>query len=642
MPDPQARSSWRLPALLALVIALAYSNGLTIGFHFDDWHALQQNPFVRSLANLPRFFVDPNTTTVLPENKDLRPMLLASFALNHAISGDATWSYHVLNLILHWLAALLVLRIVRDHLWLGEERFAVAAAAALVVAVHPLNTEPLDYLSARSALLTTVLYLGAFDAGVRGRRFACVMLFTVALLTKAIAITLPFVLLGYWGLARRHDATDPLRARPRGLLPVLGGVAAASVFYRLLLVPHGALASAHQVGVTPRVYFLTEWSAYLYYLRLFLWPNALVVDRLDYPYAQGLADPQAWGSLLALLALGLLAWRARRRWPALTFAALWYIVTLAAESTIFPLAEPVNEHRPYLAMLGLGTAAGLGLWQLARFAGRGDQARAARVFAGLLALVTAGLAGATFARNRTWADDYTLWRDATEKAPQNPRAWLNAGHAAMTRGEDVEARRMFLEAHRLSPCYAYVQMNLSALEARHGAAAESLAWADEAVHCNSGLALTHHYRGAALERLGRTDEALEEFRQTTTIDDQHVDAWMAQGRLLENRGAWAEAATAYDRALAANPLHVEAAMLAGLAYHYHLGDSARAVERYRTILRLNPTHYGAHYQIAVALLGAGRQAEAFEAWREFVGMAEAIGDRASIEGAPGALRTARP
>src|SRR5205814_390198 len=67
MPDPQARSSWRLPALLALVIALAYSNGLTIGFHFDDWHALQQNPFVRSLANLPRFFVDPNTTTVLPE-----------------------------------------------------------------------------------------------------------------------------------------------------------------------------------------------------------------------------------------------------------------------------------------------------------------------------------------------------------------------------------------------------------------------------------------------------------------------------------------------------------------------------------------------------------------------------------------------
>src|SRR5262249_18618423 len=161
-----------LPALLALVIALAYANSLTIGYHFDDWHALQQNPFVRSLANVPRFFVDANTTTVLHENKDLRPILLTTFAFNHAISGDATWSYHVLNLILHWIASLLIYRIVRDHLWLGEERFAVAAAAALVVAVHPLKTEPLDYLSARSALLPTVFYLGAFYACLLRRPLA--------------------------------------------------------------------------------------------------------------------------------------------------------------------------------------------------------------------------------------------------------------------------------------------------------------------------------------------------------------------------------------------------------------------------------------------------------------------------------------
>jgi hypothetical protein len=48
----------------------------------------------------------------------------------------------------------------------------------------------------------------------------------------------------------------------------------------------------------------------------------------------------------------------------MSVAILWYFVALAAESTIFPLAEPVNEHRPYLAMLGLGTVAALALWQL--------------------------------------------------------------------------------------------------------------------------------------------------------------------------------------------------------------------------------------------------------------------------------------
>src|SRR5262249_9216518 len=181
---------------------------------------------------------------------------------------------------------LLIYRIVRDHLWLGEERFAVAAAAALVVAAHPLNTEPLDYLSARSALLTTAFYLGAFDAGVRGRRVACVVLFALAPLTTALAITFPLLLPAPPGPPPRRAQPAADRARWRAFRAVLGAGAAASVGYRLALVPSGALASAHQVGMTPRVYFMTEWSAYLYYLRLFLWPNALVVDRLDYPYAR--------------------------------------------------------------------------------------------------------------------------------------------------------------------------------------------------------------------------------------------------------------------------------------------------------------------------------------------------------------------
>src|SRR5438876_195347 len=416
-PEPE-RASRLLAILFALVIAAVYANGLTIPFQFDDEHALEHNPAIRSLANIPRFFVDPNTSTVLRENKDLRPVLLTTFALNYAVSGDATWSYHVLNLVLHWLAVLLVFRIVRDHLWLGADAVAVAAGAALVMAAHPLNTEAVDYLSARSALLTTVFYLGAFDAAVRQRPRTCLLLFTLALLTKAIAVTLPL-------------------------------------------------------------------------------------------------------------------------------AALWYVVALAAESTIFRLAEPVNEHRPYLAMLGLGTAAGLVLWRLAGLAARRAQAPPAWVFAVVMTLVTSVLGAATVARNATWRDEYTLWLDALEKAPRNARAWLNAGHAAMVRGNDAEARRLFLEAHRLRPCYAYVQMNLSALAVRQGDLDQGLRWADEAVGCNPGIALSHYYRGSALERLGRVDEALAEYRQTTAIDPQHADAWVSAGRLLERKGDWDAALAAY-------------------------------------------------------------------------------------------------
>src|ERR1051325_11771450 len=153
--------SSRLAAFLAILILATYANGLRIGFHFDDEHALANNPSIRTLTNIPRFFVDPTTSSALPENRDLRPVLLTTFALNYAISGEATWSWHLLNVVLHWLVVLLVFRIVRDHLWLGAGAVPVAAGAAIIVAVHPLNTEPIDYLSARSALLTAVFYLGA-------------------------------------------------------------------------------------------------------------------------------------------------------------------------------------------------------------------------------------------------------------------------------------------------------------------------------------------------------------------------------------------------------------------------------------------------------------------------------------------------
>jgi protein O-mannosyl-transferase len=563
-------------------------------FHFDDWHVIQDNPHVRRLASIPRFFVDPDTTTVLHENKDLRPLLMTTFAVNYAVSGLAPWSYLLGNLLLHWLVALLVLRIVRDHLWLGEAAAPVALGAALVVAVHPLDSEPVLYVSARSALLTAVFYLYAFDASVRGRGVVAALALAAAMLTKAIAVTLPLAVIAYHAVARRPT--------PWRRIAVLTAVAALGLAYRAWLLPPWVAATARQPGMTPWTYLMTEWSAYLYYLRLFLWPDALVIDRADYPIVRRFTDPQAWASLLALIALTALAARPRRGLPALTFAWLWYLVALAAESSVFPLAEAVNEHRPYLGMLGLATCVSFACWALA---GR----RPAR-FAIVLLLLLLPLATVTAARARLWRDDRALWEDATRKAPRNERAWLNAGHAALSAGDLDAARRTLMEAHRLAPCYAYVQLNLAALETRQRHLEEALRWADEACGCNPALALAHYHRGAALERLGRTADALTAYAVTTRLDPVHFDAWLAQGRLLEKTNQFTAALAAYDRAAATNPTAADPVMAAALVQHYQLHDPAAAVARYRAVLARDPGHYGAHYQLAKALAQAGQQADA--------------------------------
>ena len=205
---------WLGPLLLAGAIAATYSNGLHVPFVFDDWHTIEQNPAIRTLGRIPGYFVDPDTTTVLHENKDLRPLLLVTMALNYRLSGLDPWSYHVVNLLLHWIVTLLVFRIVRDHLWLGAEAMPVALAAALIVAVHPLNTEPVNYVSARSALLTAVFYLAAFDAAARDRPVRCVLLAVCAMLTKSIAVSLPLLVLVHRLFDRRSGTGDHHRPPP--------------------------------------------------------------------------------------------------------------------------------------------------------------------------------------------------------------------------------------------------------------------------------------------------------------------------------------------------------------------------------------------------------------------------------------------
>ncbi len=624
--------------LLAAAVALGYANGLRLGFYFDDWHAIEQNPHIRRLGNIPRAFVDVSVSSVVPENRTLRPLLFTTFALNHSISGTDPWSYHLVNILLHWLAAVLVFRIVRDHFWLGDHATLVAAIAALVVAVHPLNTSAVNHVSARSAILTAVLYLASFDAAVRDRRLASLALLALALLTKSIAATLPLVVLGYWLVA--PSPRGATARRPWGFLAALCAVAGAGLLYCKLLIPAPVLASTHAADMTVGRYAMTGWSAYLYYLRLFLWPNALVIDRVDYPVVTSFWQLQACGSLAALLAIGAMAWRMRRAEPALTMAAVWYGCTLAAESLAFPLAEPVNEHRPYLAMLGLGTAAAIGIHRLGAAVAARLHAPVAWMVTVAATLVVTALGAATVGRNRTWHDDYTLWLDATRKAPRNTRAWGNAGHAALALGRYEEARRLLTESRRLAPCYAYTLMNLSVLEWRIGSLERSLRWAEQAARCKPDMALAHHYRGAALERVNRSIDALAAYRRVTAVDPQHADAWFAQGRLLEGRSDWAAAAAAYDRVLAIDPLRTDAAMAAGVIYHHRLDDPPRGLERYDRALDVTPGHYGALYQRAVALLAAGRTEEAMAAWQRFVPLAEAAGDRATLEAAPEILRRA--
>jgi hypothetical protein len=147
-------------------------------------------------------------------------------------------------------------------------------------------------------------------------------------------------------------------------------------------------------------------------------PLELAADDPTYPVSRSLLEPRVLLALAGWIGVVLLALAAARRAPAVTFLVLAFFLWLAPHSSIVPLAEPVNEHRPYLALTGLVLLASVAVvaaaWRAAR--------RPRVLVAALVLLLLVPLVLLTRARNRDWRDAETLWADTARKAPASRRA----------------------------------------------------------------------------------------------------------------------------------------------------------------------------------------------------------------------------
>jgi Flp pilus assembly protein TadD len=187
---------------------------------------------------------------------------------------------------------------------------------------------------------------------------------------------------------------------------------------------------------------------------------------------------------------------------------------------------------------------------------------------------------------------------------------MNAGVQYMARGDLAAARRYFAHARTLLPNYAYLYMNLSVLETQEGHLAEALQAAQQGVRLKPALALTHYYLGQVFEKLGRRDDAWSAYQQGLAVEPHHPSLQEAVEQLSQSRTE-----------------SLEAIMQAGLDALYKDNKPHQAITQFRKVLALLPTHYGATYQLAVALDAAGTPDEARQLWAKMREMAEAINDQ---------------
>ncbi len=613
--------------MVALVVALVHGNTWSSPFHFDDFHSIVDNAWLRSLRHVPRYFTDVAVFSPLVENRAYRPILLTGFAVSHALGGGAPWGYHLITLILHAVGAVLVGLLTRRALLAsgiaaGLAR-AVALLGALVFAVHPLVTEPVSYVSSRSSLQAAVLTWASVLAYVVAREDRRPGLFGVSLLclvlamgTKIIAVTTPALLLLWeltlgpaapWGVgAAAWERERGLRAwiaRPDGLRAAairIGPVAAVAL---LLTVAHervvGDASIAGRSNIAPLHYLLTETEVWLRFMGLFVWPEDLCADLTMTWRTTWWSGPVARAILTNLAIVGA-ALALVRRWPAVTFGVLAYYVALSPTNSIMPLSEPASEHRAYIALPGLLLAVlGLIAPAVAALGARGQ-----RIAAGVAVAWIVALGAVAHARNTVWQSDLSLWKDVVEKSPDNGRAHLNYGLAQLSRGDRAGARVSFEACARAWPQYAFCYINKAVLaldEKRQADAEAEIGVAERLLPDNVYVRL---WRGQVERAAERWPSAEQAYRATLALAPGHLDARRGLAYALFMQSRVDEARPQLEALRAEGALDADGLYAAGFLADV-AQDAPGAIALYRAALAQNAGHARAGYNLAVALQRQG-------------------------------------
>lgn len=541
---------------LALITPLIYFPVRVAGFVYDDRNYLVNNPIVRKGLTWPGF----KWAFTSFDAANWHPLTWLSHMLDCQLFGMNPGAQHVVNVLLHTVNALLVFLLLfrlTNHLW-------PAALVAALFAWHPLHVESVAWIAERKDVLSTffaLLSLLAYErfarekSGANGkpkwsRNFVwALVLFALALMSKPMPVTLPFVflLLDCWPLGRISVSNFKFPAflrlvREKWPFFVLS---IASCIVTVIAQKNGeAIRTLEQVSLGIR--FENAAVAYALYLWKTIWPADLAVY---YPLPDQIPPLAVVVSLAVLLAISVAAWLARKTSPYLLIGWLWFLGTLVPVIGLLQVgSQALADRYSYFPLIGVFIAIAFGLADLVerrRVPAAAVIAPAATALAACLAL--------TAIQASYWQNEETLFRHDLAVAPDNPSAhfWI-----AM----------FFQENHRN---------------------ADALAEFRKAEQLNTNFMSAHFMIAGLLNQLGQPEKALDEYRQALRVEPNNPALLDRYGLALVSLGHYDEAVEQFIAAARADPTDAQP--------HFHLaklfamqGNDVAAVPEFHEAVRLDP------------------------------------------------------
>ena len=526
---------------LALLVAVIYVPALSGGFVWDDV-IFAEEPVIHRWSGLWNIWFSPAD---IRNEGHYWPVVYTTFWLEHKLWGLAPLGYHVVNVLLHVANVLL--------LWRLLARLAVpgALAVAAVFALHPLHVESVAWIIERKDLLSALFYLSAvlvwirYTEAPRPARYCLALgLFTLGLLSKSIAVTLPAALL-LWHWWKKGEVTrlDVIRLAPFFLVG-LCVTAADFAFYTARESLSLGYSAAERVLIAAR--------ALWFYVGKLLWPTDLAVIYPLWEVHAG--DLLGWAFVVAAAALAALLWRLRHRFGRGPLAGVSYFaITLSPVLGFIDFGYMqfsfVADRFQYLAGIGvMAVLVGSAVHGASRLP---DPLRLAS--AGAFVVVLAILGTLTWRQAGIYKDPFTFFGHIVALNPEARDAHLNLGGALFDAGRYEEGLAVSLVAVEQRPDGPGAHANL----------------------------------GRALLLMDRFEEAEEHLSRALDLDPDNQFAWQNVAELHRKQGRFEEAVEWFGKVLAKDGSNALA--LAGLGVSlYELKRYEPAVDAMDRAIELAP------------------------------------------------------
>lgn len=564
----------RSRVLAALIIAalavLCYLNTLHAPFQWDESRYIADNPMVKATP------YDGARSEEFQALYKRRPVGMLSFRLNYAIGGLRVEGYHALNIALHALNSAILyalLMVSLGRLWAdGQRAGAMAFLSAALFALHPIQSEAVNYVYQRHVLFAALFSLSAcllyalslMESRHRRALYAgCIIASALAMKSKESAFTLPALIFIYdlylggadWHGRMKRILPVALTALlvPLGIIDWSGGASISAL--------SDATGGALQYGRLEYLY--TQPAVVLDYIRLLILPTGQNIF-----HSVGIKTSIAHAALPAAVLLAAAIWAIRQRISPMVelrlmgFGMLWFLVALSVESSVIPIPMLMNEYRVYLPAAGFMSAMVAAAYLIGN---RINGSRWRSIAPALLISLMLVLGIATIKRNTLWQSRVSLWQDAAAKSPNIREVRNNYGNALREAGRTADAVNEYVAAVELSSGYSEAWSNLGLAMLDAGRPEEAAGYFARSVSADPGNYRAYNNMGNALRAMSRDAEAMEAYRRAIAIRPDFGEALTNLGSMIAIEGMMDEAIALLEKSVLHSPELAEA--------HYNLAGA---------------------------------------------------------------------